>query len=132
MADESHFQQNSASGHAGHEVDSVNVGRVVGVGAGLAAMVIVSMVGMVYLFRGLDAAIETELPAYATRAEDSPPPPPRVDPNQSTQLEQLRAEHHRILNSYGWVDQEAGIARVPIERAMELVIEDLPARAEDE
>ncbi len=27
------------------------------------------------------------------------------------------------LNSYGWVDKEAGVARIPIERAMDLIVQ---------
>jgi hypothetical protein len=33
------------------------------------------------------------------------------------------AEEEQELNSYGWVDAGNGIARVPIDRAMELIVE---------
>lgn len=36
-------------------------------------------------------------------------------------LQQLRAEEEANLGSYGWVEEEAGTVRLPIERAMELV-----------
>jgi hypothetical protein len=39
---------------------------------------------------------------------------------QST-LERLRAREERLLGSYGWVDPDAGIARIPIEDAMHLL-----------
>jgi hypothetical protein len=35
----------------------------------------------------------------------------------------LRAEQAARLESYGWVDRNAGIIHVPIERAMEQVLE---------
>jgi hypothetical protein len=35
----------------------------------------------------------------------------------------LRAEQHKQLAGYGWVDRDAGIARIPIERAMDLRVE---------
>ncbi len=38
-------------------------------------------------------------------------------------LQRLDADQLELLNSYGWVDQQAGIARIPIDRAMELVVE---------
>lgn len=132
MSRVSHHEAEAGAGGDGHEVNKVKVGTVVRVGAGLATMVIVSMVGMVYLFRALDEAVEVRLPAYASPAKDLTPPPPRVSPTQSKQLQELRAEHRRILNSYGWVDEQAGIARVPIDRAIELVAEELPAREDDE
>jgi hypothetical protein len=32
------------------------------------------------------------------------------------------------LHSYGWVDEKAGVAHIPIERAMELTVQRLPVR----
>jgi hypothetical protein len=52
--------------------------------------------------------------------------PPRSEGSQfSPQLDMrmLRSEADTVLNSYGWVDQQAGIARIPIERAMRLLVE---------
>lgn len=36
----------------------------------------------------------------------------------------LRAAQRDALGRWGWVDRNAGIARIPIERAMEIVAED--------
>ena len=36
-------------------------------------------------------------------------------------LQQLDAGQVELLNSYGWVSESDGIARIPIENAMELV-----------
>jgi hypothetical protein len=38
-------------------------------------------------------------------------------------LAELRAAEDSDLNSYGWVDRKSGIARIPIERAMQLLLE---------
>jgi hypothetical protein len=40
----------------------------------------------------------------------------------------LREQQAKQLNSYGWVDQKAGIVRLPIERAMELTVEKYGAK----
>jgi hypothetical protein len=41
-----------------------------------------------------------------------------------------QAQEQARLNSYGWVDEDAGVAHIPIERAMEMILEEgLPARA---
>jgi hypothetical protein len=46
-----------------------------------------------------------------------------------TGIAQARAHDDPILYGYGWVDQNAGIAHVPIQRAMDLVIQQgLPTR----
>ena len=39
-------------------------------------------------------------------------------------LQQLDAKQLELLASYGWVSEAEGLVRVPIERAMELVVAD--------
>ncbi len=39
---------------------------------------------------------------------------------------QVRREQRAILQRYGWVDREHGIAHIPIARAMDLVLERKP------
>ncbi|MDB4935542.1 MAG: hypothetical protein JWP87_2514 [Labilithrix sp.] len=36
----------------------------------------------------------------------------------------LRAAQREALEHYGWVDRDAGIARIPVERAMDMVADD--------
>ncbi len=43
---------------------------------------------------------------------------------QPVMLRQANADAQRLLTQYGVVDAEQGIYRIPIERAMELVIQD--------
>jgi hypothetical protein len=40
-------------------------------------------------------------------------------------LKTLREEADKALTTYGWIDKNKGVARVPIERAMELTVADL-------
>ncbi len=35
----------------------------------------------------------------------------------------LRAEQQEVLSSYGWIDEENGVVRIPVERAMSLLVE---------
>jgi len=43
-------------------------------------------------------------------------------------LKTLREEANKSLTTYGWVDKTKGVARVPIDRAMELTLADLAAK----
>ena len=44
-------------------------------------------------------------------------------------LKQYKEEQDKLLNSYGWVDQQNGIVRIPIDEAMKLLLEKgLPVR----
>jgi hypothetical protein len=45
----------------------------------------------------------------------------------------LKARQEALLGSYGWVDENAGVTRIPIDRAMRIVLErGLPSRAPGE
>jgi hypothetical protein len=50
-----------------------------------------------------------------------------ISPDRETapnvEMRRFLAEEEQDLNSYGWVDEGNGIARVPIDRAMELIVE---------
>ena len=36
-------------------------------------------------------------------------------------LKAVRAEEDQVLNSYGWVDQQKGVVRIPIDAAIDLL-----------
>ncbi len=56
-------------------------------------------------------------------------PQPRLETNETTEINAFRLQEEQTLNSYGWVDQQAGVVRIPIHRAMELVAQrGLPTR----
>jgi hypothetical protein len=40
-------------------------------------------------------------------------------------LKTLREETDKALTTYGWIDKNKGLARIPIQRAMELIVADL-------
>jgi hypothetical protein len=57
------------------------------------------------------------------------PPEPRLQVDGTAQIKNLRQREEHILNSYAWVDQKSGTVRIPIDRAMDkLVQQGLPVR----
>jgi hypothetical protein len=48
-------------------------------------------------------------------------PQPRLEEDERGELNAVRLGEEETLNSYGWVDEKAGVVRIPITRAMELV-----------
>jgi hypothetical protein len=48
-------------------------------------------------------------------------PAPRLQINQEYDLKELRQRDQHLLDHYAWVDAPAGVVRIPIERAMELL-----------
>jgi hypothetical protein len=51
------------------------------------------------------------------------PPEPRLEANPLVPRLRMRAEEDWVLQNYGWVDQKAGMVRIPIDRAMDLLAE---------
>jgi hypothetical protein len=45
---------------------------------------------------------------------------PMLETNERGQFRDFLMNQENQLNSYGWVDEKAGVAHIPIERAMEL------------
>jgi hypothetical protein len=56
-------------------------------------------------------------------------PNPKLEEDERGQLNDIRTNEEKILYSYGWVDEKSGTVRIPIERAMELIVQrGLPVR----
>ena len=110
-------------GEPAHERADVDVRRIALVAAGLVAVAVVVHVALWYQMRGLWSARERALPPPVPVASARPeaPPEPRLQTSPEDDLRTLRREEDEQLGSYGWVDRKAGVIRVPIERAMELV-----------
>ena len=47
---------------------------------------------------------------------------------RAARLTELRGKELTAVTTYGWVDQSAGIVRLPVERAMELVVQEQGAK----
>lgn len=59
------------------------------------------------------------------------PPEPRLQHDARTDLRAYVARQDELAGSYGWIDRDARVVRIPLQRALELVAEEgLPARAQ--
>lgn len=118
-----HFEE---SLREGHEPLTVPV-RALAVGTALIlAVLFASMLLMYWLVIGTvepQTAGELRTEADRQRIETERPPDPQVEPNQAGELEQLTKANQQLLESYGWVDERQGIARIPVARAIELLAE---------
>jgi hypothetical protein len=48
-------------------------------------------------------------------------PQPRLERNERLEINEFLLHEEQTLESYDWVDQKAGVVRIPIERAMQLI-----------
>lgn len=53
----------------------------------------------------------------------SPIPPPHLQSAPSRDLAEFSKSQQDLLRTYGWIDKQQGIVRIPVSRAMELVLE---------
>jgi hypothetical protein len=72
--------------------------------------------------------VPPEYPLAVSQGERTPPEP-RLQTAPREDLRELRASEDELLSTYGWVDRNAGIVRIPINEAMRLTLErGLPTR----
>lgn len=56
-------------------------------------------------------------------------PNPKLEEDERGQLNDVRMNEEKTLYTYGWVDEKAGTVHIPIERAMDLLVQrGLPVR----
>jgi hypothetical protein len=97
--------------------------------AGLIATVVLSGILMGLLFSFLLRWYPPGRRALPAELRYEEVPNPKLDVSPQLDLQQMKAREDSILNSYGWVDRNAGVVRIPIARAMELLAErKLPVR----
>jgi hypothetical protein len=124
------------SGHVHHEDSDINFRAILGVGAGVivTGLVIAAVVWSLFVYLSNREAIATlsEFPLAAGQQQRLPPEP-RLQTDPREDLRVLRQAEEDALKSYGWVDKNAGVVRIPIDEAMKLTIErGLPTRPERE
>jgi hypothetical protein len=117
-----------------HESSDVNIRAIFGFAIGLIVTAIIIHLLVWMLFQYFTAregrVVAPEFPLAVTQ-DALVPPEPRLQTNPRQDLSDLRAAEDRALSSYGWVDRNAGVVRIPIDRAMKLTLErGLPSREE--
>jgi hypothetical protein len=96
-----------------HELFAIAARRLHWIAAALAAALALVMLAMYLLMR---TWLHSEA-APVTRM----PPVPRLQVAPSADLASEHARERAQLESYGWEDRQRGVARIPIERAMQLL-----------
>lgn len=116
----------------GHEERDVAPRPIVYSVLGLTALAVVAVGAMLLLLNFLAAYHAARTPAPSPLAESyglKEPPEPRLQTEPIADLAALRARDAALLHSYAWVDRNAGLVRIPVERAIEiLAARGLPVR----
>jgi len=136
-------QHANTHGHGDYERQDIGVSGVVYflVGLAVACILVYFIVDGLYSF--LDRRSEAKQPALSplvTNAakdvrhipKDYPQtvfPSPKLEEDERGQLDSVRLREEQTLSTYDYVDQNAGTVRIPIDRAMDLIVQrGLPVR----
>jgi hypothetical protein len=132
MVIDPHNAPNGPGGEAGpgYETRDVNVSALLKFAVSLAVILVVVSFGMKWTF-DYYAKTQTLGPA-ATPFEDERtiPPLPRLQVAPQKEIHDYWESQQGIVNSYGWVDRQNGVVRIPVDRAMRILLQrGLPARS---
>jgi hypothetical protein len=127
MSDEArHHHAGAAAGHAhgdahGDPDPEIRVRPLTEIMVVL-AVVTVAFAALMWPLASYFLRDEPEPARAVERIDRSRPAGPLLQVDPAAELAELRRQEQRVLDAYGWVDRSAGMARVPLERAVELVL----------
>lgn len=108
------------------EQRDINIRAVAGFIVGLLVVAVVVHVLMWLLFDYFAGrATREDPPRPPLSAGDAPrlPPEPRLQTTPVADLQRIRRDERARLETYGWIDRTAGTVHMPIDRAMQLLLE---------
>jgi hypothetical protein len=140
MSDEQ-IRNHDMSDHGGFEHEDLSPNGVIYFMIGLAVVVVVIYFIVFGMYRFLDTYEKAHQPAMSpmvtpqadTRtighSDTQVFPQPRLEENERMQLREIIEDEDRKLATYNWVDKDKGVVQIPIDRAMDLIVErGLPVR----
>jgi hypothetical protein len=110
------------AGSPGYETRDANVRGVFSFLVGLSLMLVFTALVCWVLFKYFSAGQANRVPASPFSETRQLPTGPQLQVNPRQDLLRFRAEQEHALESYSWESREDGTVRVPIERAMEMLL----------
>ena len=115
-----------------HELSDVDAWAVSKFGIALVLLCIATLLllfGLFRYFQGRETANQPPANPGMDAVRSTTPPEPRLQSTPVVDLKQIRDAEDQILGSYAWIDQQKGVVRIPVDRAMELLAQrGLPSR----
>src|SRR5262252_6075547 len=116
---------------ARHEITDVNAWAVGKFGIALVLLCIVALAILFGVFRYLMSEVGGKMPEKELNVDARQlPVEPRLQRSPIIDLQRFKAAEDEILGGYGWIDQQKGVVHIPIDRAMDMIVQrGLPSRA---
>ena len=112
----------------GHETADVNIWAIGKFAIGLIVVCLISITMLLGLVKFFQSREDTSVANTVNPGKLFPQPQLEITP--VLDLKAVRAEEDKLLNSYGWVDPQKGLVRIPIDQAIDVLAKrGLPSRA---
>lgn len=108
---------------AKHEISDVRSLPLVWSALILAVAVAAVCLLLRFFFDRLEIRAERHDPQLSPLVGSQIPPAPRLQEKPTDDLARLQAAEDRALGRYRWIDKKGGVVQVPIERAIDLLLE---------
>jgi hypothetical protein len=122
---QSQDEQLRQSQEKGHEIRDARFSNVFMFGFGMIVLVVMAGIVIAAVVYKMTGWFENELPPppqFQAQTNELPPQP-RIEVQGRRDLNEFRAAEEQQLNSYGWVNKDQGIIRIPIDQAMRIIAE---------
>jgi len=107
----------------GYEDSEVSVSRLFAFAAGVVGLIVLGVIGSAAVFHFFVRHQALGPPASPFEDVRPMPPEPRLQTTAPLDLKRYREDQEKILKGYGWVDAQAGIVRIPVDRAMDVLLQ---------
>jgi hypothetical protein len=119
----------------GYEQRDANIRGLLKFALGMALVLLVTLFAMRWTLDFFNKIEPLGPPAspMASPTQRELPPNPRLQVQPRQDLANYCAVQDREVNTYDWVDRQSGIVRIPVDRAMDLILQrGLPSRSPGE
>lgn len=121
------MSEHESHGHDGYEKTDAHAGDTYRAGLYILGTMVLTALIVVPMYRFLAGREAREQrPAASLLKPDASAPPaafPRLVVSEPAVLAEFRAQEDALLSSYGWVEKDKALARMPIDAAMKIVAE---------
>jgi hypothetical protein len=126
---ETKFSASQGGRQEGYERSDADVRNLLKFGLSLFVILVAVLISMRWTFFYFAKSQQLGPPASPFEDARVLPPQPRLQPHPHLDLQAYCDAQINELNTYGWVDQQNEVVRIPVDRAMDLIIQrGLPSR----
>lgn len=104
-----------------HEYKDISFKSIIRFAVVLVALAAVTHILLWGVFEIFDSRHDQVAARNPMAAPHTLPPAPRLQVDEGEDINEFRMQEDSMMHAYGWLDRNAGVARIPIDRAIEVI-----------